>query len=55
MKQTLDVDNPEHPQGSANHSHTTLSGRADVLPRKLIVIPCVGFTTATILVVHDKE
>jgi hypothetical protein len=48
MKQTVDVDDLECPHGSMNHSHTTLSVHADVLPRNLITIPCAGFMTAMI-------
>jgi hypothetical protein len=48
MKQTVDVNDPESPRGSVNHSQTTLRSRADALPRNLIVVPCVGFTTAIV-------
>jgi hypothetical protein len=34
----------EYPRGSANHRHTTSSGRADALFRNLIVIPRADFT-----------
>jgi hypothetical protein len=48
MKQTVDVDDLEHPRGSTNRSRTTSSGRADALHRNHIVVPCVGFTTAMV-------
>jgi hypothetical protein len=48
MKQTVNVDNPECPRGSANRRRITLSDRAYALPRNLIAIPHAGFTTATV-------
>jgi hypothetical protein len=48
MKQTIDVDDPEHPRGSVNHRRTTLSGRTNALPGNLIAVPHVGFTMAMV-------
>jgi hypothetical protein len=46
LKQVVDVNNPEQPHGSVNCRCTTLSSRADALPRNLIPGPHAGFTTA---------